>query len=105
MLILSNDYLFQNRLAEYKTFDNAIKCDHVQQGPTRTEESSKSDHDTVGAVALCRGATAAATSTGGITGKQPGRVGDTPIVGSGGYADNSLGAVSTTGELSSFATK
>ena len=39
-----------------------------------------------------------ATSTGGITGKRPGRVGDSPLVGCGGYADNHSGAVSTTGE-------
>lgn len=55
-------------------------------------------HDTVGAVALDRsGTTAAATSTGGITAKRPGRVGDSPIVGAGAYADNECGAVSTTG--------
>ncbi|XP_078313886.1 isoaspartyl peptidase/L-asparaginase-like isoform X2 [Crassostrea virginica] len=55
-------------------------------------------HDTVGAVALDRfGNTAAATSTGGITAKRPGRVGDSPIVGAGAYADNESGAVSTTG--------
>ena len=40
---------------------------------------------------------ACATSTGGITGKREGRVGDSPLVGSGGYADNNIGAVSTTG--------
>ena len=40
---------------------------------------------------------ACATSTGGITGKREGRVGDSPLVGSGGYADNNTGAVSTTG--------
>ena len=55
-------------------------------------------HDTVGAVALDQdGNLAAATSTGGVTGKQVGRVGDVPIIGSGGYADNRVGAVSTTG--------
>ncbi|KAK7492317.1 hypothetical protein BaRGS_00016414 [Batillaria attramentaria] len=54
--------------------------------------------DTVGAVALDQmGNVAFATSTGGITAKRPGRVGDAPIVGSGGYADNEAGAVSTTG--------
>src|SRR5256885_15846588 len=37
---------------------------------------------------------AAATSTGGITGKLPGRVGDSPIVGAGVYADNAASAVS-----------
>ena len=55
-------------------------------------------HETVGAVALdYRGNIAAATSTGGVTGKLVGRVGDVPIVGSGGYADNRIGGVSTTG--------
>ncbi|XP_004646806.1 isoaspartyl peptidase/L-asparaginase-like [Octodon degus] len=53
---------------------------------------------TVGAVALdCRGNVAYATSTGGIVNKMTGRVGDSPCVGSGGYADNCIGAVSTTG--------
>jgi beta-aspartyl-peptidase (threonine type) len=41
---------------------------------------------------------AAATSTGGITGKRPGRVGDSPIVGAGTYADDALGAASATGQ-------
>lgn len=54
--------------------------------------------DTVGAVALdSAGNLAAATSTGGITFKRVGRVGDSPIVGAGCYADNELGAVSCTG--------
>ncbi|XP_067873247.1 isoaspartyl peptidase/L-asparaginase [Heterodontus francisci] len=55
-------------------------------------------HDTVGAVALdVEGNMACATSTGGITNKMAGRVRDTPIIGSGGYADNQVGAVSSTG--------
>ncbi len=55
--------------------------------------------DTVGAVALdSQGNLAAATSTGGTRGKMPGRVGDTPIVGAGGYADNLTAAVSATGQ-------
>lgn len=54
--------------------------------------------DTVGAVAIdTEGNVAAATSTGGTKGKLPGRVGDSPLVGSGGYADNWTGAVSATG--------
>ena len=48
-------------------------------------------------VCLQAGNVACATSTGGITGKREGRVGDSPLVGSGGYADNNTGAVSTTG--------
>jgi len=58
----------------------------------------KRHHGTVGAVALDRhGDLAAATSTGGYTGKLPGRVGDSPLVGAGTYADNSSCAVSATG--------
>ncbi len=54
--------------------------------------------DTVGAVALdASGNLACATSTGGMAGKAPGRVGDSPLVGCGGYADNGAGAASTTG--------
>jgi beta-aspartyl-peptidase (threonine type) len=44
-----------------------------------------------------KGSLAAATSTGGIPAKMAGRVGDSPLVGSGAYADDTAGAVSTTG--------
>lgn len=55
-------------------------------------------HGTVGAVARDRaGNLAAATSTGGMTGKLPGRVGDSPIPGAGTFADNASCAVSATG--------
>jgi len=53
---------------------------------------------TVGAVARdLRGNVAAATSTGGRQGKRPGRVGDSPLLGAGTYADNDAGACSATG--------
>ncbi|MCI0494087.1 isoaspartyl peptidase/L-asparaginase [candidate division KSB1 bacterium] len=53
---------------------------------------------TVGAVAIdVAGNLAAATSTGGTPRKHPGRVGDSPIIGAGAYADNTLGAASATG--------
>lgn len=53
---------------------------------------------TVGAVALdAYGNLAAATSTGGITNKRPGRVGDAPVIGAGTYADNRTAAISCTG--------
>ncbi|MGA2862050.1 MAG: isoaspartyl peptidase/L-asparaginase family protein [Steroidobacteraceae bacterium] len=53
---------------------------------------------TVGAVACdAGGRLAAATSTGGIAGKRAGRVGDSPVIGAGTYADNQTCAVSTTG--------
>ena len=55
-------------------------------------------HGTVGAVALdLQGNLAAATSTGGMTYKMKGRVGDSPIIGAGTYADNNSCAVSATG--------
>lgn len=53
---------------------------------------------TVGAVVIdALGNIAAATSTGGITGKLPGRIGDSPVIGSGTYADNLFGGTSSTG--------
>ena len=73
------------------------------------EEDALLDHDgeedgwgTVGAVALdAHGNVAAATSTGGMTGKPRGRVGDTPIIGAGTWADTSV-AVSCTGVGEAF---
>lgn len=54
---------------------------------------------TVGAVALDRrGVIAAATSTGGMAGKLPGRVGDSALIGCGTYAESNLGGVSCTGD-------
>lgn len=63
---------------------------------------SDDDHDpatgTVGAVALDgSGNLAAATSTGGLTNKAAGRVGDTPLIGAGTYAENGVCALSATG--------
>lgn len=55
-------------------------------------------YGTVGAVAVDRaGHVAAATSTGGLTGKRWGRIGDSPLIGAGTYADDRAGAVSATG--------
>ncbi len=60
--------------------------------------AGRNRHGTVGAVALDRSRTVAAgASTGGIDQMLPGRVGDTPIIGCGVYADNETGAVSMTG--------
>jgi beta-aspartyl-peptidase (threonine type) len=58
----------------------------------------KHPSDTVGAVALDQyGNLAAGTSTGGTANKLPGRVGDSPLIGAGLYADNQTGGCSTTG--------
>lgn len=60
--------------------------------------TSQGPAGTVGAVARDKhGHLAAATSTGGVVGKRPGRVGDSPLLGAGTYADNALGAASATG--------
>jgi L-asparaginase / beta-aspartyl-peptidase len=59
-------------------------------------------HGTVGAVCLdAQGRLAAATSTGGITGQPPGRVGDSPLIGAGTWADDRV-AVSCTGDGEMF---
>ena len=68
----------------------------------RSDDSHYFDEElkygTVGAVAVDRnGHVAAATSTGGLTGKRWGRIGDTPLIGAGTYADDRSGAVSATG--------
>jgi beta-aspartyl-peptidase (threonine type) len=59
--------------------------------------------DTVGAVARdADGRLAVAVSTGGISGKLPGRIGDSPIPGAGFYADDPFGAVCGTGQGEAF---
>jgi len=61
--------------------------------------TNQNRHGTVGAVALDKdGNLAAATSTGGTTNKMPGRIGDTPVIGAGTYANNQTCAVSCTGD-------
>ncbi len=80
------------------------RLQHLQQladySLEREFRPGKSPHpaDTVGAVAIdADGHVAAATSTGGAAFKLPGRVGDSPLVGSGAYADDESGAASSTG--------
>ena len=64
----------------------------------KLKRTEKDQHGTVGAVALdWSGTVAAGASTGGIDSMLPGRVGDTPLIGCGVYADNQSGAVSMTG--------
>ena len=71
---------------------------HTARRLSALKRTLTSSHGTVGAVALDEaGNLAAATSTGGYTGKLPGRIGDSPIIGAGTYADNRACAVSGTG--------
>ncbi|XP_029296909.1 N(4)-(beta-N-acetylglucosaminyl)-L-asparaginase [Cottoperca gobio] len=65
----------------------------------RAQHANTHSHDTIGMVALDQdGHLAAGTSTNGLTHKVPGRVGDSPIVGAGAYADSSAGGAAATGD-------
>jgi beta-aspartyl-peptidase (threonine type) len=71
---------------------------NLQRRGNTGAETQRLKHGTVGAVALDRdGHLAAATSTGGYTNKLPGRVGDTPLIGAGTYANDATLAYSGTG--------
>jgi beta-aspartyl-peptidase (threonine type) len=71
---------------------------HKKWEAARARRNKGASGGTVGAVAKdAHGHVAAATSTGGMVDKLPGRVGDSPIVGAGTYADDDAGACSTTG--------
>jgi beta-aspartyl-peptidase (threonine type) len=64
---------------------------------TATAEEIEKKTGTVGCVVFYQGKLAAGTSTGGLTNKMSGRVGDSPIIGAGTYADNRYAAISCTG--------
>lgn len=78
----------------------------VGRHPGVADESVHDDadkHGTVGAVAVdAQGRIAAGASTGGIAAKHPGRVGDTPLVGAGFYAEDPYGGASSTGHGEDF---
>jgi isoaspartyl peptidase/L-asparaginase-like protein (Ntn-hydrolase superfamily) len=79
-------------------FSTPERARALRRARARAVTSAADRHGTVGAVALDRfGNLSAATSTGGYTNKMAGRIGDSPIVGAGTYADNATCAVSTTG--------
>lgn len=85
----------RHRLAEAQRREQTGSPDRTFSGRSPAESDS---HDTVGAVALdSEGRLAAATSTGGTLNKDPGRVGDSSLIGCGCYADNASAAVSLTG--------
>ena len=97
-----------------ETFADGTRLERVPNAWFRTESRLRSlerlkaeqlsaidvdyKYGTVGAVALdLEGNMAAGTSTGGLTGKRWGRIGDAPVIGAGTYADNRSCAVSATG--------
>ena len=76
----------------------AAQAEAVDAKPALPLVPAESKFGTVGCVAYDQyGSVAAATSTGGMTGKHPGRVGDSPLIGSGAYADDRSAAISSTG--------
>lgn len=80
--------------------ENVVQLDHTPQEPELIQEVlvEEKKFGTVGAVACdVEGNLAAATSTGGMTNKKFGRIGDSPIIGAGTFADNETCAVSCTG--------
>ncbi len=92
LTIEPDDYFFtEQRFEQLKQAqkENKTQLDHSKKNTGK---------GTVGAVALdSEGNLAAATSTGGLTNKKYGRVGDTPVIGAGTYANNETCAVSCTG--------
>ena len=88
------------RFARERGFPVATRAELVTERQLQRWQAAQTSGEpgTVGAVALDRaGHLAAATSTGGISNKLPGRVGDSAVIGAGTYADDSLGAGSATG--------
>ena len=78
--------------------DEIARIDKIKRSNREEVKLYGQYFSTVGAVARDRdGNLAAGASTGGIRAMLPGRVGDTPIIGAGTYADNKLGAVTCTG--------
>lgn len=88
-----DDYFFTNF-----RFDQLVKAKKSREVHLDHNEGKEGKFGTVGAVARDRmGNLASATSTGGMTNQHAGRIGDTPLLGSGTYANNSTCAVSCTG--------
>jgi L-asparaginase / beta-aspartyl-peptidase len=82
----------------FHTRERWQQLERIRGGDTALSALTISHVGTVGAVALdAHGQLAAATSTGGMTGKRYQRIGDSPIIGAGTYADNRSCAVSATG--------
>lgn len=83
----------------FEQLQEALKQNHMVLDHTiNKKENGEKKFGTVGAVALdVHGNLAAATSTGGMTNKKYGRVGDSPVIGSGTYANNNTCAISCTG--------
>jgi len=84
--------------------DDKTELDHSEKKKASVDGKPREEKfGTVGCVALdMHGNIAAGTSTGGLTNKRYGRIGDSPLIGSGTYADNTTCAVSCTGKGEDF---
>ncbi|MGI5526486.1 isoaspartyl peptidase/L-asparaginase family protein [Streptomyces syringium] len=99
---VTQDYYWTQRrwdeLVKAKESTKGPKAEKTTKGGKGTGAAAEEITGTVGAVAVDRGGDlAAATSTGGMTNKMAGRVGDSPVVGAGTYAKNGTVAASATG--------
>jgi beta-aspartyl-peptidase (threonine type) len=105
MDLVPNDYFYaderrarflEDLSSDASSSDGASAADEA--GVRARAERAPAHLGTVGAAALDQGGTlAAGTSTGGTSNKRWGRIGDSPIIGAGSYADNETAAVSSTG--------
>ncbi len=96
-------FFSQFRYDQWKAIRDSdnYSLDHTHQGLEELMRDKK--FGTVGAVACdCNGDIAAATSTGGMTNKKYGRIGDSPLIGCGTYANNKTCAISCTGHGEPF---
>lgn len=100
---LEDDQYFFDQF-RYDQWQETVGSDRIQLDHARSSDEEKErKFGTVGAVALDQhGNLAAATSTGGMTNKKWQRIGDSPIIGAGTYANNESCAVSCTGHGESF---
>ncbi len=93
---MPDEYFFVQQ--RYDQLTQAKETDTITMDHTEIKTSAKDKTGTVGCVALdIFGNLAAGTSTGGMTNKKYGRVGDSPIIGAGTYANNNTCAISCTG--------
>lgn len=96
---------FRYQQLKYAQESESVVLDHFSPNSSvvKTSEEKEKKFGTVGAVACDAGGNlASATSTGGMTNKKFGRVGDTPVIGAGTYANNKTCAISCTGHGEPF---
>jgi len=107
-MVAQDYYGTAERLAQLHAVQRAggmrLMLDHDAADQARNDPiAADTKFGTVGAVACdAQGNLAAANSTGGLTNKRPGRVGDSAVIGAGCYADNATAAVATTGTGETF---